>query len=84
MGKTPSSNTQVIQQAPVPEPAPPVTQTASEVVQAGMDLRRQEMMKKNIRSTVKAGDTGGFKPMTNPLKGAPNGMPNGATGQKGF
>lgn len=59
MGKAPQQT--VIQQAPVAAPAPPVTPNAAEVVQAGMDLRQQEMLKKNIRSTVKAGDTGGFK-----------------------
>lgn len=59
MGKAPQQT--VIQQAPIAEPAPPVTPSAAEVVQAGMDVRQQEMLKKNIRSTVKAGDTGGFK-----------------------
>lgn len=65
----------VIQQAPVAPAAPPVTQTANEVVQAGMDLRQQEMLKKNVRSTIKAGDTGGFQPLRNPLKGVQNAMP---------
>ena len=58
MGKSPSPSP--IAQAPVAEPAPPVTTTSAEVLQANSDLRRQEMLKKSIRSTIKAGDTGGF------------------------
>ena len=62
MGKAPQTTVVQQQASPVPDPSPPVQPTASEVVQAGMDLRQQEMMKKNIKSTIKAGDTGGYKP----------------------
>ena len=79
MGKSPAPTT-VIQQAPVAEPAPPVTATSAEVVQAGSDLRRQEMLKKSIRSTIKAGDTGGFNAtgkMPKPAGGNPFAAPQG-------
>jgi hypothetical protein len=56
-----------------------VTINAREAVQAGMDLRQQEMMKKNIRSTIKAGDTGGFKPVkVKPAGGNPLVAPQGS------
>lgn len=51
-----------IQQVQATPAAPPVSSTASEVVQAGIDLRRQEMLKKSIKGTVMAGDTGGWRP----------------------
>lgn len=79
MGKKPAPNP-VIMQAPVAEPAPPVTQTSPEVIQAGQDVRQQELMKKNMRQTVKAGDTGGFRrPQTkvNPAGGNPFVAPQG-------
>lgn len=66
MGKKPQQT--VVDQAPaVADPAPPVTPAAADVVQAGIDLRRQQLGKKGIRSTIEAGDNGGF--MANPMKG---------------
>lgn len=60
MGKRPQQT--IIQQAPEPAaPSPPVQPTAAEVVQAGSDLRQQNMLRKNIRSTVRAGDNGGYR-----------------------
>lgn len=58
---------------------PPATRYSREAMQAGMDLRQQELMRKNIRSTVKAGDTGGFKrPATvRPAGGNPLVAPQG-------
>lgn len=50
-----------VQQAPVPTPAPPVTTTTPEVIQAQQDVLQQEMLKKSIKKTIYAGDTGGFK-----------------------
>lgn len=73
MGKAPQQT--IIQQQPIAEPTPPVTKTANEVVQAGMDLRQQELLKKNIRSTIKAGDTGGFKPGNPAAVKPPGGNP---------
>lgn len=61
MGKKPAPQQPLIQQAPITPAAPPPTKTAQESAMSAMDLRQQEMLKKNIRSTVKAGDTGGFK-----------------------
>ena len=51
---------QQVQAAPVPTPAPPVTTTNAQVVQAQHDLAQQELLKKNIKKTVYAGDTGGY------------------------
>lgn len=80
MGKKPAPQQPLIQAAPIPSPSPPVTNTAKEVVQAGMDLRQQEMLKKNIRSTVKAGDTGGYGTgkKIKPAGGTPFVPPQGA------
>ncbi len=44
---------------PAIAPAPPVTTSNKEVVQAGQEAMQQEMMKKSIRKTIYAGDTGG-------------------------
>lgn len=60
MGSAPASP--AIQQVQATPAAPPVSATAGEVVQAGIDLRRQEMLKKSIKGTVFAGDTGGWRP----------------------
>ncbi len=65
------SSPTLVQQAPIPAPAPPVTSTATDVLAAGQDLKRQELLKKSIKKTVFAGDTGGWSPFpTNPGKKA--------------
>lgn len=53
---------QQIQSAPVPLPAPPVTSTSREVIQAEQDLAQQNLVKKSIKKTILAGDTGGYQP----------------------
>jgi len=55
---------QQIAQAPTATPTPPVTATSQEVIQAQQDVLQQEMLKKSIKKTIYAGDTGGFKPPT--------------------
>lgn len=63
-----------------PTAAPPVTASAQEVVQAGIDLRQQELRKKSIKKTTVAGETGGWmgsKPGKMP--GAAYGMPGAPT-----
>lgn len=45
--------------APVPAPAPPVTADAPEVLQAQQDMAQQNLLKKSIKNTILAGDTGG-------------------------
>lgn len=50
-----------IQSAPVPTPAPPVTATNAEVVQAEQDVAQQNLLKKSVKKTIYAGDTGAFK-----------------------
>lgn len=73
MGKKPvqQQNT-YMQAAPIPEPAPPVKNTAQEVVQAGMDLRQQEAMKKGLKKTTIAGETGGWRNAPNAAYGMPS------------
>ncbi len=51
-----------IQSAPVPTPAPPVTASSAEVVQAEQDTAQQNLLKKSVKKTIYAGDTGGYKP----------------------
>lgn len=53
---------QQIQSAPVPLPAPPVTANAAEVIQAQQDFAQQNLVKKSVKKTIYAGDTGGFTP----------------------
>jgi hypothetical protein len=53
---------QAVQQAPVPTPAPPVTTSSPEVMAAQQDVLQQQMLKKSIKKTIYAGDTGGYKP----------------------
>jgi hypothetical protein len=53
---------QAVQQAPVPTPAPPVTTSSPEVMAAQQDVLQQQMLKKSIKKTIFAGDTGGYKP----------------------
>lgn len=44
-----------------PVAAPPVTEGRKEVQQASSDVAQQELLKKSMRKTVMAGDTGGYK-----------------------
>lgn len=48
-----------IQSAPVPTPAPPVTASSAEVIQAEQDTAQQNLLKKSVKKTIFAGDTGG-------------------------
>jgi hypothetical protein len=52
-----------VQAAPLPVAAPPVTTSSAEVIQAQQDIAQQNLMKKSIKKTVFAGDTGGYKGM---------------------
>ena len=49
---------------PVPTPAPPVTASSAEVIQAEKDLAQQNLIKKSVKKTIYAGDTGGWQPGT--------------------
>ncbi len=60
---------QQIAQAPVPLPAAPVTQSDPSVVQAEHDLAQQNLLKKSVKKTIVAGDTGGWKPPAAPRMG---------------
>jgi hypothetical protein len=67
-----------IASAPVPTPAPPVTDTNQAVQQAEQDVAQSNLIKKSVKKTIMAGDTGGYMP------GAVNvaGQPNPTTGYK--
>lgn len=53
---------QQIASAPVPTPAPPVTSDNPAVIQAEMDLAQQNLIKKSVKKTILAGDTGAYNP----------------------
>ena len=79
MGGGGSAPAQQIQSLPVPTPAPPVTGSSAEVVQAQQDLAQQNLMKKSIKKTIFAGDTA-FQPGQG---GSPGNMgPNSGSGFK--
>jgi len=73
------SPAQQIAAAPVPAPSPPVTQNAAEVIQAEQDTAQQNLMKKSVKRTVWAGDTGSFMPGPGNVAGQP-----GQAGQTGY
>lgn len=55
-----------IASAPAPMATPPVTTTNAEVIQAQNDLRRQSLRKRGFsKTTIFAGDTGGWTPQSN-------------------
>jgi hypothetical protein len=56
MGQKPKSSPSLTQVAPVTPPSPPVTQNSREVIEAGEDMRRQQMARKSVKNTIKAGD----------------------------
>ncbi len=68
-----SKPAQQIEAAPVPMPAPPVTQNDQSVVMAEHDLARQALGKKSVKKTIFAGDTGGFQGAGAPGSPAPKG-----------
>ncbi len=51
---------QQIQSAPVPLPAPPVVNTNAEVIQAQNDFAQRNALRKSVKKTIFAGDTGGY------------------------
>lgn len=59
-GSTSSSSASAIDSAPVPTPQAPVTSATAEVIAAEQDLAQQNLMKKSIKKTIYAGDTGGY------------------------
>lgn len=46
--------------APTPVPAAPVTSDSAEVLASQHDLSMQNLMKKSVKKTIFAGDTGGW------------------------
>jgi hypothetical protein len=51
----------------VPGAVPPTSPNSAEVTQAQQDFLRQEMLKKSIKRTIFAGDTGGYTPARAPV-----------------
>lgn len=47
--------------APVPTPAPPVTADDPSVIQAENEQAQANLIKKSVKHTILAGDTGGFQ-----------------------
>ncbi len=64
-----ASPAQQIAQAPTPLPAPPVTSSDPSVVQAEHDLAQGNLLKKSVKKTIFAGDTGGYNPPPAPRMG---------------
>ncbi len=64
------SPAQQIASAPTPLPAPPVTSSDPSVIQAEHDLAQGNLLKKSVKKTMLAGDTGGYNPQTPPRMGA--------------
>lgn len=44
---------------PVPLPAKPITSSNPEVIQAEQDYAKESLLKKSVKKTIFAGDTGG-------------------------
>lgn len=48
--------------APTPTPAPPVTSDSPAVIAAEQDEAKENLIKKSVKKTILAGDTGGYMP----------------------
>ena len=69
-----------IADATVPVAAPPVSSSDAAVIAAEQDMARQALMRKSVRHTILAGDTGGYHPgAANPANqpSAPTGFRHG-------
>lgn len=76
IGKKDTNAGAAIDALPVPLPSKPITSASPEVIAAENDYARAQMLKKSIRNTIYAGDTGGYNPT------APN--PAGAGGAQNY
>lgn len=61
-GKASTAQADAISSAPVPTPSNPVSAANAGVVQAEHDFNQRNMLKKSMRKTIIAGDTGGYSP----------------------
>lgn len=68
-----------IASAPVPLPGNPITPANPEVIQAEQDYAKDNLLRKSVKKTIFAGDTGGY----NPKLGNPGGVPNPVASYKG-
>jgi hypothetical protein len=50
--------------APAPPPPPPPSTSSADQQEAGTEARRQAQQRRGIKSTILAGETGGYKPKT--------------------
>lgn len=55
-----SSQAGAIDSLPVPLPGKPITSANPEVIQAEQDYAKDALLKKSIKKTIFAGDTGGY------------------------
>lgn len=60
-GKKDSNSADAVTSEPVPTPQAPVSSAAADVIAAQQDFAKQNLMKKSVKKTIYAGDTGGFK-----------------------
>lgn len=67
-----------IKAAPTPLPQTPVSAADAMVIQAERDFAQQSLLKKSVKRTIYAGDTGGYKA---PAPGVPGG---GSIAKGGF
>jgi hypothetical protein len=73
MGGGPGGSMQTqIAGAPVPTPAPPVTSNNQAVQQAEQSQAQSNLLKKSVKNTILAGDTGGYLPAKPNMAGQPD------------
>lgn len=76
--KKTSSAASTIDALPVPTPVAPITPGNAQVLSAENAFARGNLLKKSVKDTILAGDTGGFQP------GAPGYPGNPASGPASF
>lgn len=57
----PSPTAAALDAVPVPLPGKPLTASSAEVLQSQGDYLKDNLLKKSVKKTIMAGDTGGFK-----------------------
>lgn len=77
------SPAQAIESAPVPTPAPPVTADSQEVVAAELQAAQANALKKTIKGTILAGDTGIYSQKSGGIAGQPQSTVTGFKGKLG-
>jgi len=60
--KKPNAEADAINAAPTPIPQKPVTASDAAVVDAEREFAQSNLLKKSVKKTIYAGDTGGYSP----------------------